>query len=95
MAKIPKRQKIQPKLYTEADLERAARKSAESAAKFNVYLTMGSVLKALHELYGFGEARCNRLVDRVMEVQFETLVCSELLEEVKQLTGVDLKKLEE
>lgn len=60
-----------------------------------MYLTMGSVLKALHELYGFGEARCNRLVDQVMEVQFETIVCSELLEEVKQLTGVDLKKLEE
>ena len=93
--KIPKRQKVQPKLYTEADLERAARRGAEASAEYNVYLTMGSMLKALHELYGFGEVRCNRLIDRVMEVQFETIVCSELLEEVKQLTGVDLKELEE
>ena len=95
MAKIPKRQKVQQKLYTEADLERAARKGAEASAKFNVYLTMGSVLKALHELYGFGMERCNRLVDRVMQVQFETIVCSELLDEVKELTGVDLRVLEE
>ena len=93
--KIPKKQKVQPKLYTEVDIERAVRRGVESAAKFNVYLTMGSVLKALHELYGFGAVRCNRLVGRVMEVQFETIVCSELLEEVKQLTGVDLKILEE
>lgn len=93
--KMPKRQKVQQKMYTETDIEKAMRTSAESAAKFNVYLTMGSVLKALHELYGFGEVRCNRLVERVMQVQFDTIVCSELLEEVKQLTGVDLKKLEE
>lgn len=95
MAKIPKRQKIQPKLYTEADLERAARRGAEASAEFNIYLTMGSMLKALHELYGFGKVRCDRLVDRVMEVQFETIVVSELLEEVEKLTGVDLKKLKE
>lgn len=92
--KIPKRQKIQPKLYTEADIDRAARKGCESAAKFNVYLTMGSVLLALHELYGFGNKRCNDMMDKAMEIEFRSISVTELLDEVKRKTGVDLRETE-
>ena len=92
--KIPKRQKIQPKQYTEADIAKAARKGCESAAKFNVYLTMGSVLLALHELYGFGNKRCNALIDKVMKIEFNTISPSELLDEVQKKTGIDLRELE-
>lgn len=92
--KIPKRQKVQPKLYTEKDLHDAARKGCESSAKFNIYLTMGSVLMALHELHGFGNKRLNRIIDKVMEIEFNTISPSELLDEVQKKTGIDLRALE-
>ena len=92
--KVPKRQKVQQKLYTEKDIDDAIRKGAESSAMYNVYLTMGSVLKALHDLYGFGEVRCNRLIDSVMSIEFNTISVSELLDEVQEKTKVDLRKLE-
>ena len=92
--KIPKRQKVMPRQYTEADMARAARKGCESAAKFNVYLTMGSVLLALHELYGFGNKRLNDVIDKTMEVEFNSISVTELLDEVQKKTGIDLRTLE-
>ena len=92
--KIPKRQKVMPKQYTETDMARAARQGCESAAKFNVYLTMGSVLLALHELYGFGNKRLNDVIDKVMEIEFNSLNVTELLDEVQKKTGIDLRTLE-
>lgn len=92
--KIPKRQKVLQKQYTEKDLNDAARKACESAAKFNVYLTMGSVLLALHELYGFGNKRCNDMIDKAMEIEFNALNYTELLDEVKEKVGIDLRERE-
>lgn len=92
--KIPKRQKVMPKQYTETDMNRSAREACERAAMFNVYLTMGSVLLALHELHGFGEKRLNRIIDKVMEIEFNSISVTELLDEVQKKTGIDLRKLE-
>lgn len=92
--KMPKRQKIQPKRYTEKDLHDATRRGCESSAKFNLYLTMGSVLLALHEQYGFGKKRLDRLIDRVSEIEFNSLSVTELLDDVHKKTGIDLRTRE-
>lgn len=92
--KMPKRQKVQPKIYTEADLAAAARKGVESSAKFNIYLTVGSFLLALHELHGFGNKRLNRIIDRMLDIEFNALNYTELLDEVKEKVDIDLRELE-
>ena len=92
--KMPKRQKIQPKQYTQKDLDDAARRGVESSAKFNLYLTMGSMLLALHELHGFGNKRLNRIIDKMLEIEFNSLSYTELLDEVQKKTGIDLRTLE-
>lgn len=92
--KMPKRQKVQPKMYTEADLAAAARKGVESSAKFNIYITVGSFLMALHELHGFGNKRLNAIIDRALEIEFNMLTYTELLDDVKEHTGIDLREME-
>lgn len=92
--KMPKRQKVQPKLYIESDLAAAARKGCESSARYNIYLTCGSFLLVLHELHGFGYKRLNAIIDKAMSIEFDKLSVTELLDEVYVKTGIDLKELE-
>lgn len=92
--KMPKRQKVLQKQYTQKDLDDAARRGVESSAKFNLYLTMGSMLLALYELHGFGNKRLNRIIDKMLEIEFNSLSYTELLDEVQKKTGIDLRTLE-
>ena len=86
----PHRQKCQPKLYTEADMNRISRKVAQEIAKQNVLITVSSFSLTLHRKLGLDSAQIGDILAAMNELCDSALCFSEIREQLKEEVGLDI-----
>lgn len=86
----PRRQKCQPKVYTEADMNRIARKVAQEIAKQNVLITVSSFSLTLHRKLGLDSDQIGDILEAMNELCDNTLCFSEIREQLKDEVGLDI-----
>lgn len=62
----------------------------KQSAMMTIHRTYGAILCAAHELYGFGQDRGVRLLNRMHEVLVEMLTDEELAQRVLDEVGVEI-----
>ena len=93
--KLPRRQKCQPKKYTESEVNKLLRDTATAAAKHNVRTTVAACGLALHRCFGFGKMRILKALDEMDKLAFESLSFEEIRKALLDETGVDVTYLED
>lgn len=86
----PRRQKCQPKVYTESDFRRALRDAALNMEKHNLQLAIGCFALALRRKMNLDGDQIQEMLNLVQEYSFEALCYQDVRQEVKQATGLDL-----
>ena len=62
----------------------------KQASTYTVRSLFGAMVIAAHSLYGFGQERCIRLLNRVYEVTLETLTTDEMAQRAFDEVGVEI-----
>lgn len=86
----PRRQKCQPKVYTESDFRTALRQAAMNMEKHNLQLAIGCFALALYKKLGMDGDRIQEMLDLVQKYSFDALCYQDVRQEVKEATGLDL-----
>ena len=90
MSKQPKRQKCQPKLYTESDLKRMTRETTINLEKHHMKLAIGSFALALHRKLGLKSEQIADVLVATNEYSFNALCFQDVRKELKDETGLDI-----
>lgn len=79
---------------TPKDLENEYRRGYDDARKdltsFTMRMFYCAIGLATHELYGHGETRIIRTLDRVQEIMTEEICTADIMQRLKQETGIDI-----
>ena len=74
----------------EEGFEKGREEGFNQASTHTVKCLFGAMVIAAHELYGFGQARCMRLLNRVYGVTLETLTSIEMVERAFDEVGIEI-----
>ena len=91
MSKQPKRQKCQPKLYTESDLRRMTREATINLEKHHMQLAIGSFALAMHRKLGLTGEQIADVLVATNEYSFNALCFQDVRKELKDETGLDIQ----
>ena len=79
---------------TPKDLEDEFKRGYDTARKeltgFTMRMFYCAIGLATHELYGHGETRIIRTLDRVQEIMTEEICTADIMQRLKQETGIDI-----
>jgi len=83
---------------TQADLDAAYEKGRKDATKeyvdrllpYQQRFFYSAAAIAVHELFGFGKNRGERLLDRIQQIMCEEISTGDIIERCKRETGVDV-----
>ena len=95
MSKQPKRQKCQPKLYTESDLRRMTKETMINLEKHHMQLAMGSFALVLHRKMGLTGEQIADVLVATNEYSFNALCFQDVRKELKDETGLDIQEFTE
>lgn len=91
MSKQPNRQRCQPKVYTESDFRQALRRAAMELEGHHMKLAIASFALALHRELGLDADKIGDVLARTNELSYEALCFTDVQQEVKAATGLDIK----
>lgn len=91
--KIPKVQKCPPKIYSEADFQRALRKSSVSIAKQSTMTYMGAFALTLHRELHLPPEQIQSAMKYAARVACESLCVNDLVEAVNEEIGADVSDM--
>lgn len=74
----------------EAGFEKGRETGFKQASTHTVECLFGAVVIAAHSLYGFGQERCIRLLNKVYETTLETLSTKELADRAFDEVGIEI-----
>ena len=95
MSKQPKRQKCQPKLYTESDLKRMTRDALMNMENHHIQLAIGSFALAMHRKLGLNGEQIADVLVATNEYSFNALCFQDVRKELKDETGLDIGEFAE
>ena len=95
MNKQPKRQKCQPKLYTESDLKRMTRDALMNLEKHNMQLAIGSFALAMHRKLGLNGDQIADVLVATNEYSFNALCFQDVRKELMDEAGLDIGEFAE
>lgn len=93
MTSQPKRQRCQPKKYTETEYERQLRKSVTDVTRQCTKIYMASFALALHRKLGIEPEKIMDALEETSRISCEALCFTDLCKEVMDETGIDLSGL--
>ena len=88
--KQPRRQRCQPKLYTESDMRRIQRTALMDIEKQHMQLAIGSFALALHRKLGLPKEQIVDVLVATNEYSVNALCFQEVRKELLDETGLDL-----
>ena len=88
--KQPRRQKCQPKVYTESDFRKALREALMNMEKHNLKLAIGAFALALHRKLNMPGEEIQEMLNLVQELSYEALCYQDVKKELKEAIGFDL-----
>jgi len=88
--KQPRRQKCQPKMYTESDLRRMTREALMNVEKQNMKVCIGSFALALHRKLGLNSDQIGDILTATNEYSLNALCFTDVQKELLDETGLDL-----
>ena len=89
----PKRQRCQPKKYTETEYERQLRKSVTDVTRQCTKIYMASFALALHRKLGIEPEKIMDVLNETSKISFDALCFTDVCKEVMDETGIDLSDL--
>ena len=89
----PKRQRCQPKKYTETEYERQLRKSITSVTRQCTKIYMASFALALHRKLGIEPEKILDALEETSRISCDALCFTDVCKEVLDETGIDLSDL--
>ena len=93
--KQPKRQKCQPKLYTESDLRRMTREALLNVERHHMKLCIGSFALALHRNLHLPSDQIADVLKATGEYSLNALCFTDVRRELLDETGLDLDEFVE
>lgn len=93
MSSQPKRQRCQPKKYTETEYERQLRKSITDVTRQCTKIYMDSFALALHRKLGIEPEKILDALEETSQISCEALCFTDVCKEVMDETGIDLSDL--
>lgn len=88
--KQPRRQRCQPKVYTESEYQRGLRETAIKVAQQNVLVTVAAFALTMHRELGLDSDRIGDLLEKMNSISSKALCFSEVRKELKDETGLDI-----
>lgn len=76
----------------EKEYGKGYRKAHTEITAFQMRMFYCATALALHELYGFGETRLLRTLDRIQEIMTDEICTADIIERLKRETGLDVKE---
>ena len=89
--KQPKRQRCQPRVYTDSDFRRALREAAMSLEEHHMKLAIGCFVLALHRKLGLPKEQIADVLEAVNIYSHEALCFSDVKKEIMEETGLDIE----
>ena len=89
-SKQPKRQKCQPKLYTESDMRRIQRQALMNLEKHHMKLAIGSFALALHRELNLNADQIGDVLEATNIISHEALCFTDVRRELLDETGLEL-----
>lgn len=74
----------------EAGFEEGRETGFKQASTTTVRLIFGAIVISAHALFGFGQERCIRLLNRVYETMLETFTTSEMADRAFDEVGIEI-----
>lgn len=93
MSNQPKRQRCQPKKYTETEYERQLRKSITGVTRQCTKIYMASFALALHRKLGIEPEKILDALEETSRISCDALCFTDVCKEVMDETGIDLSDL--
>lgn len=93
MTSQPKRQRCQPKKYTETEYERQFRKSVTGVTRQCTKIYMASFALALRRKLGIEPEKILDALEETSKTSYEALCFTDVCKEVMDETGIDLSDL--
>ena len=81
----------EPRRFSESDVRKIARDASLETGKHSTQMTLAAACIALHDLYGFGQQRLMRMLEKVEDLTLNALCAGELVDELKNKVGVVLE----
>ena len=88
--KQPRRQRCQPKIYTEPDFRKALREALMDIEKHHTQMCVGSFALAMHRKLGLGSEQIADVLLATNEYSHESLCFQDARKELLEETGLDL-----
>lgn len=88
--KQPRRQRCQPKVYTESEFQRELRNTAIKVAQQNVLVTVAAFALTMHRELGLDGDKIGDLLVKMNDISSKALCFSEIRQELKDETGLDI-----
>ena len=81
----------EPRRFSESDVRKIARDASLETGKHSTQMTLAAACIALHDLYGFGQQRLMRMLEKIEDLTLNALCAGELVDELKNKVGVVLE----
>ena len=88
--KQPRRQRCEPKLYTESDFRRALRDAVMEVAKQNIKITVAAFALTMHRKLGLNEDQIGDLLESMNDISNNALCFQDVRKELKDEVGLDI-----
>ena len=88
--KQPRRQRCQPKVYTESEYQRGLRDTAIKIAKQNVLVTVAAFALTMHRELGLDSDRIGDLLVKMNEISNNALCFEDVRRELKEEADLDI-----
>lgn len=82
----------EPRRFSESDVRKIARDASLETGKHSTQMTLAAACIALHDLYGFGQQRLIRMLEKIEDLTLNALCAGELVDELKNKVGVVLDR---
>ena len=82
----------EPRKFSESDVRKIARDASLETGKHSTQMTLAAACIALHDLYGFGQQRLIRMLEKIEDLTLNALCAGELVDELKNKVGVVLDR---
>ena len=77
----------EPRRFRESDVRKIARDASLETGKHSTQMTLAAACIALHDLYGFGQQRLIRMLEKIEDLTLNALCAGELVDELKNKVG--------
>jgi len=91
-SKQPKRQKCQPKVYTDSDFRKALREAVYNVGVHNMKLNIASFALSLHRHGGMDKEKMIEILSETAKISNEALCYTDIRKSVLDESGLDIEE---